>query len=126
MRGLGGNVDDQLGKDVCRLIAGILIADHELDPKEDEFLDRLLRAMKFPDIERSSIKPVSGKSEAAAMMRRLPPDARDLAFKLLLEAAVADGTVHDDERAYVHTIAEELGMSKDDIDRKLDELQKER
>jgi uncharacterized tellurite resistance protein B-like protein len=119
-------VDDQLGKDVCRLIAGILIADYELDPKEDEFLDRLLRAMKFPDIERSSIKPVSGKSEAAAMMRRLPPDARELAFKLLLEAAVADGMVHDDEREYVHAIAAELGMSKDDIDQKLDRLSKER
>jgi len=119
-------VDDQLRKDVCRLIAGILIADYELDPKEDEFLDRLLRVMKFPDIERSSIKPVSGKSEAAAMMRRLPPDARELALKLLLEAAVADGVVHDDEREYVHTIAEELGMSKDDIDKKLEQLQAQR
>jgi uncharacterized tellurite resistance protein B-like protein len=115
-------LDDKLRKDVCRLIAGILIADYDLDPKEDEFLDRLLRSMEFPDIERSSIKPVSGKSEAAAMMRKLPPDARDTALSLLLEAAVADGTVHDDEREYVHTIAEELGMSKDDIDRKLDKL----
>jgi uncharacterized tellurite resistance protein B-like protein len=119
-------VDDQLRKDVCRLIAGILIADYDLDPREDEFLDRLFRMMKFPDIERSSIKPVSGKSEAAAMMRRLPPDARDLALSLMLEAAVADGTVHDDEREYVHTIAEELGLSKDDIDDKLEKLQKER
>jgi uncharacterized tellurite resistance protein B-like protein len=119
-------VDDKLRKDVCRLIAGILIADYDLDPREDEFLDRLLRSMKFPDIERSSIKPVSGKSEAAAMMRNLPAEARDLALSLILEAAVADGTVHDDEREYVHTIAEELGMSKDQIDEKLDALANER
>jgi uncharacterized tellurite resistance protein B-like protein len=115
-------VDEQLRKEVCRLIAGILIADYELDPKEDEFLERLLRMMKISEVERSSLRPVGGRSEAAAMMRRLPQEARDLAFSLLLEAAVADGTVHDDEREYVHTIAEELGMSASQVDGRLEQL----
>jgi uncharacterized tellurite resistance protein B-like protein len=116
----GGNVNDQLRKDVCRVIAGILIADYDLDAKEDEFLDRLFRQMRLPDIERSSVQPVQSKSEAAAMMRRLPPDAQDLAFTLLLEAAVVDGTVSDDEREYVYTIADELGISQKEVDEKID------
>jgi uncharacterized tellurite resistance protein B-like protein len=114
-------VDDQLRKEVCRLVAGILIADYELDPKEDEFLDRLIRLMELPPAERLALRPVESRSEAAAMMRRLPEEARKLALSLLFEAAVADGSVHDDERAYVHAIAEELGMSAADVDRKLDE-----
>jgi uncharacterized tellurite resistance protein B-like protein len=115
-------VDDQLRKEVCRLIAGILIADYELDPKEDEFLDRLIRLMQLPPADRLALRPVESRSEAAATMRRLPEDARDLALSFLFEAALADGTVHDDERAYVHAIAEELGMTPADVDRRLDLL----
>ena len=49
------------------------------------------------------------------------------ALKLLLEAAVADGVrFTTTSESYVHTIAEELGMSKDDIDEKLEQLQKQR
>jgi uncharacterized tellurite resistance protein B-like protein len=115
-------VDDHLRKEVCRLIAGILIADYELDPKEDEFLDRLIRHMQLAPTERLALRAVESRSEAAAMMRRLPEDARELALSLLFEAAAADGTVHEDERAYVHAIAEELGMAPADVDRKLDEV----
>jgi uncharacterized tellurite resistance protein B-like protein len=115
-----GTVDDQLRKEVCRLIAGILIADYELDPKEDEFLDRLFRAMRLPATERLAMKPVESRGEAAALMRRLSENARKAALSLLFEAAAADGIIHDDERAYVHAIAEELGMSAADVDRKLD------
>ncbi len=114
-------MDDQIRKEICRLIAGILIADYELDPKEDEFLDRLIRHMKLPPTERLALRPVESRSEAAASMRRLPEDARALALSLLFDAARADGIVSDDERAYVHAIAEELGMTPSDVDRKLDE-----
>jgi uncharacterized tellurite resistance protein B-like protein len=119
-------VDDQLRKEVCRLVAGILIADYDLDPKEDEFLERLIRHMHLSPADRLALRPVESRSEAAAMMRRLPSEARDLALSLLFEAAVADGTVHDDERAYVHAIAEELGMSADAVDQKLDEVRSAR
>jgi uncharacterized tellurite resistance protein B-like protein len=113
-------VDDSLRTEVCRLIAGILIADYELDPKEDEFLDRLFRAMRLPATERLAMKPVESRSEAAALMRRLSETARKAVLSLLFDAAKADGVIHDDERAYVHAIAEELGMAPDEVDRRLD------
>jgi uncharacterized tellurite resistance protein B-like protein len=114
-------VDDQLRKEVCRMIAGVLIADYDLDPQEDAFLDRLLAEMHLSQAERHALRPVSGRDEAAAIMRRLPQDAREVALSLLLDAAVADGTVHDDERDYIQTIAEELGVPSDEVDKKLEE-----
>src|SRR3954470_25061413 len=114
-------VDHNLRKEVCRLIAGVLIADYELDPNEDAFLDRLLGELELSQAERHALRPVSGREEAAAIMRDLPADGQKLAFSLLLDAAVADGQVHDDERAYIDTISEELGVSPREVDAKLAE-----
>jgi uncharacterized tellurite resistance protein B-like protein len=114
-------VDNQLRKDVCRLIAGVLIADYDLDPAEDAFLDRLLGELSLSQAERHALRPVSGRDEAAAIMRGLPKDARELAFSLLIDAAIADGSLHEDERAYIHTVAEELGMAAGEADQKLEE-----
>ena len=51
-------MDQEMAKKVCRLVAGIIVADDDLDPKEDAFIDRMLAKFGIPGDERDSIFPI--------------------------------------------------------------------
>ena len=65
------------------------------------------------------IFPIVDRSEAAASVKALPAAVREEAFALLLEAAVADGKIVDEERHYLHTVGEAMGLASAAVDARL-------
>jgi uncharacterized tellurite resistance protein B-like protein len=104
----------ELRATVCRLVAGLVVSDDDLSPEEDAFIDRILQ--RFEVADRSEIFPIVDRSEAAACVRVLPAAVRDEALALLIEAAVADGKVVDEERSYLHTVGDAMGVSAAAVD----------
>ena len=48
-------MDKELAKKVCRLVAGIIVSDDDLDAAEDAFIDRMLARFGIPGEERDSM-----------------------------------------------------------------------
>ena len=114
-------MDKELSHRVCRLIAGLVVSDDDLDAAEDAFLDRLLERFGIPAAERDLIFPIVDRSEAADAVKELPSDVQQEALSLLVAAASADGKIVREERDYLHTVAGAMGVSIEEIDRRLDE-----
>jgi uncharacterized tellurite resistance protein B-like protein len=117
-------VDKDLSHRVCRLIAGLVVSDDDLDEAEDAFVDRLLEHFGIPVAERDTIFPIVDRSEAADAVKSLPADVQKEALTLLVAAASADGKIVTEEREYLHTVAEAMGVSLAEIDRRLDDAVK--
>ncbi len=115
------SMDKELSHKVCRLIAGLVVSDDDLDSSEDAFIDRMLLKFGIPQDERDTIFPIVDKTEAKSAMQDLPADVQQEAVKLLLEAAVADGKVVTEERAYLHAVAEAIGISAGAMNQKIDD-----
>src|SRR5205814_4121672 len=99
-----------LRRRICRLVAGILVSDDDLDDREDAFINRLLGDFGIPLSERDCLFPIVESQEALAEMKELPPEARDEAMRLLLDAACADGRIMEAEREYLRTVAGALDI----------------
>ncbi len=112
-------MDDTLRRNVCRLVAGIVVSDDDLDDAEDKFIDRLLTRFDIPLDERETIFPIVDRSEATEAIKALPVAVQTEAFGLLIEATVADGRVANEERAYLDTVAEALALPAGEVDRRL-------
>jgi len=112
-------VDQKMRREICRLIAGLVVADDDLTPPEEAFLDRVLEKFQIPQSERDSIFPIIDQAEAAETIRRLPQEAQNAALALLLEATAADGVVAPEERVYLGAVAQGLGMSEVELDRRI-------
>lgn len=110
-------MDKQMRTEVCRLIAGLVVADDDLTAAEEAFLDRVLRTFEIPETERDAIFPIVDKDEAAATMRKLPQSAQNATLALLVEATAADGVVAPEERAYLDAVASEIGISHAELER---------
>lgn len=104
---------------VCRIIAGLVVADSDLAPEEDAFIDRMLEGFGIPNGERESIFPILDRDEAAAEIKDLAPELQQEALSLLLGAAVADGQIVDEERDYIRAVGAALGLDAPTIDRRL-------
>lgn len=104
---------------VCRLIAGIVVSDDDLDEREEAFLDRLIDRFGLSAEGRQAVFPIVDKSEATAAMRELPKDVQQRAYELLLEAAAADGKIVPEERAYLVAVGEALALSPSDVDTRI-------
>lgn len=105
---------------VCRLIAGLVVTDDDLDEREDAFIERMLARFGIPSTERNLIFPIVDASEAAAALRELPKASQDTAVELLLQAAVVDTKVAPEERAYLEAVADAVGMARADLDARLE------
>lgn len=101
-------MDQNLNRQICQLIAGIVVADDDLDPQESAFIDRMLVRFGIPLEDRDVIFPIVDKDEAAEKIRALPEDVQQQTLELLVEAATADGKVVPEERAYLDAVAEIL------------------
>ena len=110
-------MDDSLRRKICRLVAGIMVADDDLDPREDVFIDRLLTDFGLPLAERDCLFPIIETREALAEMKELPVDAREQAMHLLLDAACADGRIMEAEREYLRAVASALEIDAGETDR---------
>ena len=112
-------MDDALRRQVCRLIAGLVVSDDDLDAQEDAFLERLLARFSIPSSERDSIFPIVDRSDATEAMKALPPEAQQEAMSLLIEAAAADGKIAAEERAYLDTVAAVVGLDSAALEAKI-------
>ena len=112
-------MDKELRRNICRLVAGLVVADDDLEPAEDAFVDKMLAKFEIPADERDTIFPIVDRSEAAEMIRQLPKDAQTTALELLIEATVADGVVAPEEKAYLEAVGKELGVSSDELDKRV-------
>lgn len=112
-------MDDALRTKICRLLAGIVVADDDLDDKEDAFIDRMLAKFGLPSETRDAIFPIIDRDEAATEMRSLPKDVQLEALALLVEAAIADGKVVPEERDYLRAVADAIGVGDADIDARI-------
>ena len=94
---------------LCRLVAGILLADDHLADDEKTFLDRVYARSGVPVEERESIRPIP-VGEASAALRDLPREVQTQVAALLVEAAVADGVIDARERVYLLVVAAAMGI----------------
>lgn len=111
-------MDVELRHNVCRLIAGLVVSDDDFAPEEEAFIERMLA--RFGVGDREAIFPIIDRSEAAARMHELPQAVRDEALTWLIDAAVADGKVVDEERDYLHTVGDVVGVDAATLDRRLE------
>ena len=112
-------MDKELRRKICRLIAGLVVADDDLEPKEEAFLDKLLAKFDIPESERDTIFPIVDRDEAAQTIRGLPEEAQSAALTLLIQATAADGVVAPEERAYLDAVAGELGLAGPDLEKRI-------
>lgn len=103
-------MDEALRKKICRLIAGIVVADDDLDDKEEAFLDRMMVKFGIPPAQREELFPIVDKDEAVTEIKSLPGDVQQEAFTRLVEAACADGQVVPEERAYLEAVGAAIGL----------------
>ena len=107
-------MDPQTSRRACEIIASLLFADGELHPSEERFFKSLLTRFGLP----ADTKISSSHDEAAALtiLRELPEPARRETLTLLIEAAAADGNLHPAERILIGAVADELGVSEEQVD----------
>lgn len=103
-------MEEKVSRLICRLIAGIVVTDNDLDPQEEAFVDKMLARFGIPAAERDIIFPIIDSSEAVEAIRELPPEVHAESFELLVQAAAADGKIVPEERAYLKTVAEAMGI----------------
>jgi len=115
-------MDEDTRRKVCRLIAGIVVVDDDLDETEDKFVDRMLQQFSLSSDERDALFPIMDAKEAADEFRALPNDVRFQALDLLVQAAAIDGRYVDEEKSYLHAVAEVVGLDPDDVDKRVEEL----
>lgn len=112
-------MDRELSVKVCRFVAGLLVTDDDLDPKEDAFIERMLARFGIPATDRDLIFPIVDGAEAATMLREMPANVRDEAVDLLIQAAAADGKIAPEERGYLETVSDAVGLARGELEKRL-------
>ena len=115
-------MDEDTRRTVCRLIAGIVVVDDDLDETEDKFIDRMLQHFSLSSEERDALFPIMDAKEAADEFKGLPNEVRFQAFDLLIQAAAIDGRYAEEEKGYLHAVAEVIGIAADEVDKRVLEL----
>lgn len=112
-------MDEALRKKICRLIAGIVVADDDLDDREDAFLDRMLVKFGIPKEHREELFPIVDRGEAVAEMKTLPKVVQEDTFARLIDAACADGQVVPEERDYLIAVGAVLGLDEKTVEERV-------
>lgn len=110
-------MDAELRTTVCRLVAGLVVSDDDFSPEEEAFIERMLNRFQIDD--RAKIFPIIDREEAAASVRALPAAVQHEALGTLVEAAVADGKVVDEERGYLVAVGEAMGLDEKTVERRI-------
>jgi uncharacterized tellurite resistance protein B-like protein len=110
-------MDENTRRKLCRLIAGIVVVDDELDPAEDAFINNLLKRFELGTEERDALFPIMDGDEAARELMTIPERVRGEAFGLLVEAAAADKKYATEEKVFLERVAEVIGVPKAELDK---------
>jgi len=113
-------MDPTTARQVCRLIAGIVVSDDDLSPDEDVFVNKMLTHFGIPLEERDVVFPIIYSVDAAEAMSAFPEALKREAFSLLVEAAAVDGTITAEERDYLEAVREVVGVSPETLASELD------
>jgi len=113
-------VDETTRHKVCRLIAGLVVVDDELDQAEDTLIDNMLVKFGLSPDQRESLFPIIDAAEAAEELKTLPADVQQETFQLLIEAAAADKRYAKEEREYLGKVGRVIGLSDEEIAKRVD------
>lgn len=105
-------MDEETGRRVCSLVAGVVCSDSKMSPDERDFLKRVM--VKFGIETDTALMPTYGE-EVAAELAQLPEATRWETLDLVIKAAAVDGKIVPAERAVVDAVAGQLGVSQDDV-----------
>jgi uncharacterized tellurite resistance protein B-like protein len=115
------DMDDEMRRKLCQLVAGIVITDEDLDPREEAFVERMLTSFGLDPDSREAIFPLVDAAEAAKAIVGLPSDVQQEALGLLIQAAAADGRVVSEELEYLRVVGNAMGVSAEEIERRVQE-----
>jgi uncharacterized tellurite resistance protein B-like protein len=110
-------VDESQKRKLCQLIAGIVVADDDLDPTESAFIDRMLARFGIDPAERDIIFPIVDTDEAVRAVGAMPADVQTETLDLLVQAATADGKVVPAERDYLKAVVKAMGRDERELAR---------
>jgi uncharacterized tellurite resistance protein B-like protein len=112
-------MDEATKRVACRMIAGLVATDEDFSDSERLFLDKVLQQFGIPESEWDAIFPLLDHDAAEEAIRELDPAAQKEIFELLIEAALVDGTVAPEERAYIDVVGGAIGLVDAEIERRL-------
>lgn len=103
---------------IVSLIEDVIAADGVVSDEEREFLARVIgRFGMTPDREERTVASAPGS--ATATLRALEPDVQVRVLALLVEAAVVDGCVAPEERAFLLAAAASLGIEAQALEERI-------
>lgn len=114
-------MDNDTRRRLCRLIAGIVVVDNDLDDAESRFVDHMLARFGLGPEERDALFPIIDAGEAAEELKLLPAALQHEGFALLVEAATLDRRYADEERDYLYKVGAVLNVAPADIDARVKE-----
>lgn len=105
-------------RNICRLVAGILVSDDVVTEEEHSFLERVYQRFGLSPDEMQTVDPIEAGAASGAL-RQLPAPVQAKVVALLVEAAIADGVVDARERAYLLVAAAALGIDGDVMEQRI-------
>ena len=115
-------MDETSKRSICRMVAGLIAIDLDVDEGERQFLEKVLAKFGIADSQWDAILPLMEPDEAFMALKKLGPDERQEALGLLLEAATADHHVSEEERDYLETICEAIDVDARELETRLERL----
>lgn len=115
-------MDEKTRREVCRMVAGLVAIDLDVDEGERRFVDSLLTKFGIPESEWDAILPLMEPEDAHRCLQGLDPSAQQEAFDLLLQAAAVDDHITLEEREYLEAVCDAINVSKEELSVRLDRL----
>jgi uncharacterized tellurite resistance protein B-like protein len=101
-------MDDRVAR--CHLLAAVLAADGIMTDDERALLEQHLANHELSDAECAQIRNFEGADDAAAVLKDRPAIERQEIVDQLVEAALADGKLTQNETDVVKKIVHDLGL----------------
>ncbi len=112
-------MDAEHREKIIGLIEDVIAADGVVSDEEREFLRRVLERFGMSADSRAERTVPSAQGSATATLRALEPDVQVRVMALLVEAAVADGCVAPEERAFLLASAASLGIEAQALEERI-------
>ena len=104
---------------IVGLIEDVIAADGVVSDEEREFLRKVLERFGIDASSRADRLVPSAPGSSVATLRALDPDVQVRVMALLVEAAVADGCVAPEERAFLLASAASLGIEAQALEERI-------
>jgi len=104
---------------IVGLIEDVIAADGVVSDEEREFLRKVLERFGIDASSRADRLVPSAPGSSVATLRALDPDVQVRVMALSVEAAVADGCVAPEERAFLLASAASLGIEAQALEERI-------